>query len=81
MTVHDTGRFNEGHDRAKAMLAGARLQDQPGTDDQIDRATRHVATHAHDADDCRNLLEALGLIDPGFAWVRVGRARRRKVES
>lgn len=34
----------------------------PVTDDQRHRAARYVAGHAHDVDDARNLLDALGLL-------------------
>lgn len=38
------------------------------TDDEKHRATRYVASNSHDADDCRELLQMLGLMDPGFRW-------------
>jgi hypothetical protein len=36
----------------------------PSTDDEITRARAYAAAHAHDADDLRDLLGALGLETP-----------------
>lgn len=54
------------------------------TPEQQRRARLVVAANAHDAGDCRELLAALGLVDPGFQWVRSlsghGTHKRRRVE-
>lgn len=39
------------------------------TDTDRQRARRTVASQSHDADDCRELLRMLGLMEPGFEWI------------
>lgn len=41
------------------------------------RAARAVAAAAHDAEDCRTLLDALGLLDPALRPAATQRRHRR----
>jgi hypothetical protein len=53
--------------------------------EELHRARLYVASHSHDTEDCRELLQMLGLIEPGFRWVtntlHAGMQGRRKVEG
>lgn len=55
------------------------------TDDEKRRAALFTASQAYDADDLRELLQALGLLDPGFHWVtrytHAGRAGRTRINT
>lgn len=54
------------------------------TPDEQHRAKLRVAEHAHGAADCRELLQILGLINPGFTWtqpVQSGSDKRRRIEE
>lgn len=79
MTTVDTN-FSENHQRAHGVLGGARLGKQLNTDQERDRAARYVASNAASVDDCRDLLEALGLLDSGARWVQTSRNHRERVE-
>ena len=55
----------------------------PPTPEEEHRARLAVAHHAENAAECRELLQMLGLIDPGFRWettsTRGGTESRRKI--
>lgn len=61
------------HDRGHAAANG-----RGATDEERRKATLYVASHARNVDDCRDLLEALGLVDQGFRWVTRGPHGPRK---
>lgn len=46
----------------------ASTRQRSSTDDQRRKAALYVCHRACDVDDARDLLEALGLVDPGFRW-------------
>lgn len=50
--------------RASPQIA----QDQELEEHKRRRATLAVAAHAHNAEDCKELLRALGLLPPGHRW-------------
>lgn len=55
----------------------------PPTPEEEHRARLAVAHHAENANECRELLQMLGLIDPGFRWETTDHHRgvngRRKI--
>lgn len=57
----------------------------PPTPEEEHRARLVVAHHAENANECRELLQMLGLIDPGFRWettsTRGGTESRRKITT
>lgn len=88
MTTQSSDGFGATVDRSRAVLHGARLSQ----DDDHHRARERrkaalfVAGQARDVDDCRELLEALGLIDGGVRWERSitnygTNSRSRKVQQ
>lgn len=75
--------MTEPNDRTSAVLTGARLSLPNNTPEELRKAMRYIASEATDAEDCRELLLALGLIKPGFRWLtsaRYGHGGRRKIE-
>lgn len=66
-----------------SLDALAMLEAMPISDTQQRQAKRAVATHAYDAEDCLELLRALGLTDAGFRWTQSmsdhGTGKRRKI--
>ncbi|TKG58876.1 hypothetical protein [Prauserella endophytica] len=56
---------------------------QEATPEEQHKASLFVASQAHDREDCRELLQMLGLLDPGFEWktttLHAGMQGRKKI--
>jgi hypothetical protein len=72
--------FNEQTVRSSAVLAGARVGASNNSQEELRKAALFVASNAADADDCRLLLEALGILGHGVKH-RVTAHRRVRVEE
>lgn len=72
------GEFVELHETAKATLHGIRAEDN-NTPSEEYAAALYVCGHA--PDDGHELLLALGLLDPGFRWVRPNYHNRKRVKQ